>query len=178
MRHMLNILLLSMLLGLASVATANDGNSPMPEIPYKTQPDDKTLIGGQPEQSQFRQMRDAGITTVVNLRGSDEFDEWSEAAVVTDLGMLYIHIPVAGPDGLTRQALEAFDRAVTLSGDEPTLYHCASGNRVGAMFALRAGLLEGKSLEEAMEVGHRHGMTSLAEPVEDMLESGQIPDAE
>ncbi|MCP1726283.1 uncharacterized protein (TIGR01244 family) [Natronospira proteinivora] len=178
MRPILMIMLLAASLGLAPLAFGNNGDGNMPDIPHKTQPDEKTLIGGQPSKEQFREMQAQGVQTVVNFRGSDEFDDWSEADVVTDLGMLYIHIPVAGADGLTRQAVSAFDRAVSAAGDEPVLYHCASGNRVGAMFALRAALIEDHSVEEAMEIGRKHGMTSLAEPVQEMLESGQVPDAE
>jgi len=178
MKQCLFSLALVSLLAMAGPSFADDGDTTMVSIPHATQADDKTLIGGQPDDAQFRELREQGIKTVVNLRGSEEMDSGHQADLLSSLGMLSIHIPVAGPDGLTREALSAFDRAVAATGDEPALYHCASGNRVGAMFALRAGLLQGKSAEEAMALGRSHGMTGLAEKVEELLEAGDLPDAE
>jgi len=163
---------------LGSNDDGQSGDEAMVNIPHATQADEKTLIGGQPDDAQFREMEKEGYKTVVNLRGTDEADSSHQAELLAELGMLYIHIPVDGPNGLTRQAVSAFDRAVAAAGDEPALYHCASGNRVGAMFALRAGLLQGKSAEEAMALGRSHGMTGLAEKVEELLEAGDLPDAE
>ncbi|MEA5444687.1 sulfur transferase domain-containing protein [Gammaproteobacteria bacterium AB-CW1] len=159
------------------VAASPENESMMPDIPDKTQPDEKTLIGGQPDQRDLYQAKEAGIRTVVNLRGVGEFDDWAQSEVVTDLGMLYIHIPVDGANGLTRPAVEAFDRAVKATNDEPALFHCASGNRVGAMFALRAGILQDQPVEVALDIGRKHGMTGLEDEVRQLLESGELPGA-
>jgi len=43
----------------------------------------------------------------------------------------------------------------------PVLVHCMSGNRVGALFALRAFWLQGMSAVEALAVGRRYGLTKL-----------------
>ncbi|MDQ2068818.1 beta-lactamase hydrolase domain-containing protein [Natronospira bacteriovora] len=155
---------------------AEAGGTEMPDIPHKTQVDENTLIGGPPDQEQLREARDAGIRTVVDLRGVSEYGDWQPSDVVTSLGMLYIPIPVAGADGLTRPAIEAFDRAIAAAGDQPALYHCASGNRVGAMFALRSHLIEGAGLEESLRIGREHGLTGLEDQVREMIESGRIPD--
>ena len=37
--------------------------------------------------------------------------------------------------------------------------HCASGNRVGGLFALKAFYVDGKTPEEALEIGRSAGMT-------------------
>lgn len=177
MKPLLSVVALAFVYSLAGMAMSEPGNSDMPDIPNRIQPDSQTLIGGQPDRDQLRQAREAGIKTVVNLRGVEEFNEFDARKAASDLGLLYIHIPIAGTDDLNRQTLEAFDQAVAAAGDEPALYHCASGNRVGAMFALRAGILNGKSPEDAVEVGRRHGLTGLEPVVMELLESGQLPDA-
>ena len=159
-----------------TLKTAHAGDTAMPEIPHKTLVDEQILIGGQPSRDHLREAREAGIRTVVNLRGVDEFDAWAPSEVTSSLGMLYIHIPVAGSNDLDRPAVEAFDRAVAAAGDEPALFHCASGNRVGAMFALRAGLLQDKSVEEALTIGREHGLTGLEDTVREQLESAASAD--
>lgn len=150
----------------------------MPEIPNARQPAPGLLIGGQPEQSDLRAAREAGVRTVVNLRGEGEFTQWDEAALAEELGMDYVHIPIASPDDLDAEAVSALDRALSESGDEPTLVHCASGNRVGALFALRAAFLHEHSDEEAMRIGREHGLTSLEPVVREILESGRLPGAQ
>ena len=55
--------------------------------------------------------------------------------------------------------------------DGPVLVHCGSGNRVGALLALRESL-NGASDEEALEYGREGGMTRLEDVVKERLETG------
>jgi rhodanese-related sulfurtransferase len=55
--------------------------------------------------------------------------------------------------------------------DGKVLLHCASGNRVGAMLALRARWLQGKSADEAMAIGKASGMTGLAADVKALFDA-------
>ena len=58
-----------------------------------------------------------------------------------------------------------------LGEEVTTLVHCASGNRVGAAFALHAQAFGGASVEEAMTLGERHGLTSMSSAIRQRLES-------
>jgi hypothetical protein len=49
------------------------------------------------------------------------------------------------------------------------MVHCASGNRVGALLALRANRLEGASPEDALELGLDAGLTRLEPAVREAL---------
>ena len=49
------------------------------------------------------------------------------------------------------------------------LLHCGSGNRVGALLALKAFWLDGGSAEEALEVGLAGGVTRLEPTVRELL---------
>src|SRR5699024_12708494 len=51
----------------------------------------------------------------------------------------------------------------------PTLVHCASGNRVGALMALRAAWVQGKSKEEALAIGRRWGLTKAEAAIDKRL---------
>ena len=51
----------------------------------------------------------------------------------------------------------------------PVIIHCASGNRVGALLALRANLIQGKSASEALAFGKAAGLTTLEDAVKQRL---------
>ncbi len=57
-----------------------------------------------------------------------------------------------------------------LAGIEgPVLLHCRTGNRVGALLALRASM-QGASDEEALEIGRKAGLGSLETAVVEQLD--------
>ena len=59
---------------------------------------DDMFIGGQPTEKALRELRAKGVTTVVNLRMPEEMAQvgFDEAALVKELGMKYVHIPMRG----------------------------------------------------------------------------------
>ncbi len=113
-------------------------------------------LASQPQAEDFRLLHKAGVKTVINLRQADEFD-WDEAGHVKQLGMTYVHLPFRAPSTLTD---EVFDKARTLLKDkkqQPLVLHCASANRVGAIWLahrmLDGGLGYDAALAEAKMVG-------------------------
>lgn len=124
------------------------------------------VTGGQPLQAQFEQAA-GDIQTVVNLRAAGE-EGFDEGPRVEALGMSYVAIPVAGAAGVTEANARLLDSALSEGG--ATLLHCASGNRVGALLALRAFYVHGASPAEALEEGRAGGLTSLEQTVTRHLE--------
>lgn len=173
-QRLMAIVLLAGLAVLPGIAFGLSSGDDMPDILNKKQPAPELLIGGQPERTELREAREAGVETVINLRGEGEFTEWDEGALVEELGMRYVHIPIAGPDDLNADTLAEFEQALAESDDDPKLVHCASGNRVGAMYALRAATNQGKSTEEALQIGREHGLTQLEPTVREILEAGTL----
>lgn len=135
---------------------------PIHDLPNACLPQANLLTGGQPSRACLEAAQRAGYHTVVNLRPPGEHDEFDEAAAVHALGMEYVCIPVAGPQDLTADAVEALETALAKAGERPVLVHCKSGNRVGALFALRAGLKTGANVEDALAFGDAAGLTSPA----------------
>lgn len=133
-------------------------------------PMEGVLSGGQPTQEQIEAAAAAGYRTVINIRTAQEPGfEW-EPALVERLGMTYVHIPVGGPETLTQATVRAIDAAL----DEglargPVLFHCASGNRIGASLALRSAWVEGDPPAEAFEYGLASGMTRLTPAIAEAL---------
>jgi uncharacterized protein (TIGR01244 family) len=122
------------------------------------------LTGGQPTLEQFEAISELGYTTVINLRSAAEMTaEIAGREDVEALGMNYVFIPVASPADLNRENVQLLADALA-AADGPTVVHCASGNRIGAIFALKAIYLDDVPAEEALEIGRSAGLTSL-EPV-------------
>jgi uncharacterized protein (TIGR01244 family) len=138
-------------------------------------PMDGVLSGGQPSREQIEAAGASGFGTVINLRvEKEEGFEW-EAETVENLGMRYISIPVAGSRGLTVENVRRLDAALSESAKAgPVLLHCASGNRIGAMLALRAAWLHDVDTEAAIAFGRANGMTRLESIVRELLESESV----
>lgn len=126
------------------------------------------LVGGQPDPHHIDEAAEAGYETIVNLQSPLEAGVDELAARAEEVGVDYEIIPVAGAEGLTRENAEALDEALEEAGPDAVV-HCASGNRVGALFALRAHYVNGAPAEEAIEKGYAAGMTGLADDVRAML---------
>ena len=130
-------------------------------LPNARRPAEGVVSGGQPSVEQLAMASQAGFKTVINLRGEGE--PGTREAEVSAAGMHYVALPIEGGGAIT----EANARALAVALEEaepPVLLHCASGNRVGALLALKALYLDGKSAEEALQYGLDSGMTRL-EPV-------------
>ncbi len=125
------------------------------------------LVGGQPTPAQLEQAHELGYKTVINLRRPEEKDN-TDPEQVRGLGMAYIEIPIDGSADMTedkaRALAEALDKA-----ESPAMVHCASGNRVGGLFAMKAYYIDGMSPEEALAVGKAAGMTRLEPTVREKL---------
>lgn len=130
---------------------------------------DGRYSGGQPTVEQLQALPTHGIAVVIDLRADTETPDLDEAAMVRGLGLDYRNLPVGGAAGLTRDNVQALDRLIADAGDRPLLVHCASGNRVGAMMALRERWLRGATPEQALAVGRDWGMKSLGPDVDALL---------
>ena len=120
---------------------------------------EKFIVGGQPSQNDLIILSKSGIKTVINLRGEDEFNDFDEKSKVEALGMSYISLPIAGASGINKKNLALFSKAI--EKPEQAFVHCASGNRVGAMFALDAYFNKDENLEDAITIGKKSGLTRL-----------------
>lgn len=99
---------------------------------------DSILTSGQPTESQFRFVRDAGVRRVINLAPHDAENALAdELATLNALDMDYTHIPVDFRRP-TEEDFEKFCEAMRQVGDESVLVHCAANMRVSAfMFRYR-----------------------------------------
>lgn len=124
----------------------------------KVEPVDGLSTAGQPDEAGFRVFAENGYAAVIDLRTESEDRGLDEAAVVEDLGMEYVSLPIGGSDITFDKAAEL--RRLMDRYDEPVLLHCGSSNRVGALLALQE-YAETGDREAALETGRAAGLTRL-----------------
>lgn len=135
---------------------------------------DALYASGQPAPDDLAQLVAAGVQTVINLRAASEPAEYDEAREVERLGLRYVTIPVAGALDLTSDTVARFSQELEQARIHGgVLLHCASGNRVGAMIALDAGLTRREPAEQALSLGRAAGLTSLEAVVARLLADTQ-----
>ncbi len=125
------------------------------------------VTGGQPSVAELRDVKNAGVTKVINLRGPNEEVDFNERAEVEALEMEYVSFPISGAADVTPENARKLHEL--LKGDEKVLLHCASGNRVGALLAIRAHDIQGKSADESLRLGRAAGLGSLDKKVESVI---------
>ncbi len=156
--------------GARSGEGAPEPSAPPLAIPEARVPADGLLTGGQPTREQLVRAAELGYRVVIDLRPAGEAGRLAgEETIVTGLGMRYVHIPIAGAQDLTEANARRLDEALRRAAGEPVLFHCASGNRVGALLALEAALVDGVAPEEALALGKRAGLTRLEEATRRIL---------
>lgn len=136
--------------------------------PATVLPNTGYLSSGQPDTAALTAIAAAGYQGVIDLRTPGEPRGYAEASAVRSLGMRYESLPVAGAADVTFKNAALLD-ALLASFDGPVFMHCSSGNRVGALLALRAKAA-GASDEEALTVGRTAGLTQLEGAVRQRLE--------
>lgn len=115
---------------------------------------------GMPSEANIQEAAQAGIRTVVDLCGEGEAG-WDEESAVEDAGMRYVHIPVCGPQDVCEPRAKELDVVLNDAGLRPMVIHCGSGNRVGALVALREFHCVGDDAETAVSKGREAGLLGL-----------------
>ncbi|HSD27227.1 MAG TPA: protein tyrosine phosphatase family protein [Vicinamibacteria bacterium] len=114
---------------------------------------------GQPSAEGLAQLKQLGFKTVINLRTEREGAKDEEAAVKA-AGLDYVWVPVT-PETLSHADVDAVSKVLANPAAGPVLLHCASANRVGAIWAL-IRRRQGATLEEAESEGKAVGLVSPA----------------
>jgi uncharacterized protein (TIGR01244 family) len=116
-------------------------------------------VGGAPSRAALEELRKAGLKTVIDMRTEAEGTK-TEEAVARELGLRYVAIPVT-PASFSVADADAVRKVLDDAGAGPVLVHCASGNRVGGVFAVIESL-KGKTPDAALAEGRRLGLHSDA----------------
>jgi uncharacterized protein (TIGR01244 family) len=140
------------------------------DLPNRKDPLPGITTAGQPSADAIAAAAKAGVKTVIDLRGANEDRGMDEKATVEKLGMSYVTLPVEGANGVTFGNAKTLDQLLK-DAPGPVLIHCASGNRVGALLALRAEM-NGTKADDALALGVASGLTGLKPAVQQKLAAG------
>lgn len=166
---MIKNLLLCYLMSIVFTLPANAAEAPKIHVHINSvitagdvRPVDGITSSGQPDIAALEVFAAAGYVAVIDMRGPHEDRGIDEKNVVERLGLDYVELPISGHDAINFENARKLD-AMLAGYDGPVLLHCGSGNRVGAILALRHSL-SGADDEEALSYGRSAGLTGL-EPV-------------
>ena len=115
---------------------------------------DKLGTAGQPDEDQFRLIREAGFEVVINLAlPTSDNAIANEGSIVTSLGMSYFHIPV---DFLCPQSkdFKLFCQLMEAFEGRPVFVHCAANMRVSVFVYLYRVIVQGVTIANAEQDLH------------------------
>ena len=139
------------------------------EIRNARMPAPNLLTGGQITREQMAALRNVGYRTFISLRpASEPGAEWEEEFAAAN-NIEFLRLPVEGAAGVTRENAERLAGMIEGVESEPTIVYCGSGNRVGALLALKAHFVDGESAEEGLAFGKQAGLTRLERKVRELL---------
>ncbi|HEV2179297.1 MAG TPA: protein tyrosine phosphatase family protein [Gemmatimonadaceae bacterium] len=137
---------------------------------------DDVYLAGQPTERGLRELHDQGVTTVVNLRTPEEMKGvgFDEQALVEQLGMTYVYLPVRGgePYPYSPETVKKFADAMARTKGK-ILLHCTIAWRASHLWAAYLIAERDVPVEAALKnaeainlMGH---MSMGTQPVEDFL---------
>ncbi|MEO6264786.1 MAG: sulfur transferase domain-containing protein [Luteimonas sp.] len=167
---MVRLIVLSLLL-FAAPAWAADAldTKALASLPNLANPAPNLATAGRLQAKDIPVLAKAGVRHVIDLTVDSETPDFDEAVAVRNAGMQYHNLPIRGAEDLTPDNAARFDRLIADVGSAPTLVHCSSSNRVGAMAALRAAWIQGQPVEAALAEGRRWGLKALEPAVRERL---------
>ena len=135
-------------------------------------PQPGVLFGGQPTEAQLEAMAADGLSFVLDLRAEGENRGFDEPAALRSLDVPYLNLPVDAERMAQPETFERFIEAME-NLDGPALVHCASGNRVGALYYAYLVAGKGEDREAARARAKENGLRSavLEKAVDRYLDS-------
>lgn len=145
----------------ACTLTADQSQESLPGASNYTRVDTTVACGGATSPEALAELKQRGFAAVINLRQASEqgADIPAAKAAAESAGLAYIHIPFNGGDPQPAIADE-FLKQVTDPAHSPVYIHCASANRVGALWLIKRVAVDGWTVEKATEEAERIGLRS------------------
>lgn len=133
----------------------------LPGATNVTRVDATVACGGATTPAAFAELKKLGFKSVVNLRREQEpgADIPAAKAAAAGAGLNYIHLPFdsANPDP---KVADNFIIAVTDKANHPVYIHCASANRVGAMWLIKRVVVDGWDIDKATKEAEAIGLSN------------------
>lgn len=134
----------------------------VPGIKNFSRVDATVACGGATTPEAAAALKAEGFKSIVNLRAADEPDARveEESAAARGAGVQYFHLPFKGPADAA--VVDEFLQVVRTPANQPVFIHCATANRVGALWMIKRVRLDGWTVEKAQQEAEAIGLTNAA----------------
>lgn len=146
---------------LAVPAAAQVTKAEVPGITNFSRVDATVGCGGATQPAAMAELKKHGFASVINLRMASEpgADIEASRSAAEAAGLKYIHLPfdASNPDPAL---VDNFLAAVSNAANQPVYIHCASANRVGAVWMIKRALQDGWEIDKAREEAAAIGLSN------------------
>jgi len=135
-------------------------------------------LASQPSADALKSLKEQGVVTIINLREAAEMD-WDEAAEAEKLGFHYEHVPIGTLKSLSDETFGKLRKLLSDPERKSVCMHCASANRVGAVWLAHRVLDDKVDYQAAAKEAKTIGLRSpeLERIAREYIERRQKPDA-
>jgi uncharacterized protein (TIGR01244 family) len=130
-------------------------DSSLPDIKHVRKVDERLWVGAQPGKDHYRELADAGVRVVIDVRGGSPTDPRpDDPEFLRSLGLEYVWLPVTDGRAPDSPTVERFVQIVH-DADGTVFLHCGGGVGRSTSFTAAYEAAQGKnpSLLEQMAVG-------------------------
>ena len=136
-------------------------------------PEKGVMAAAQPTGEQLQVLAEEGYRTVIDLRPPGEPRGYDEVEAAKANGLTYVNIPVT-LESLDQATIDRFLETLE-KAEKPVLLHCATANRVGALWYAylveKKGTPPAEALEKSRAIGLKH--PELAAKVQELVAERQ-----
>jgi protein tyrosine phosphatase (PTP) superfamily phosphohydrolase (DUF442 family) len=137
----------------------------IPGVPNPGKINDNLYRGAQPNGQGLEELKKLGITTIVDLRAEDRSKAEWEKSKAEELGMRFVHIPIAGFAAPTNEEVLQFLSLVKSEPNQKVFVHCLLGeDRTGVFIATYRMSMQKWPVTQAMKEMNTFGFNAFWHP--------------
>jgi uncharacterized protein (TIGR01244 family) len=153
----------TLVVAVAALGPAAAGQVVKKEVPGITnfsRVDATIACGGATTPAAVQALKAEGFTSIVNLRAADEpgANVEAEGEAARAAGVQYFHMPFKG--AADAAVVDRFLEVVSAPKNQPVFIHCATANRVAALWLIKRVRLDGWAVEKALTEAGAIGLTN------------------
>lgn len=137
----------------------------LPGVPNGGKIDDSLFRGAQPRQDGIQQLKNLGVTTIVDLRAEDPARATWERRQAESVGIRFVSIPLSGWNPPSNEQVAQFLALFRNNPKEKVYVHCRYGeDRTGVFVAAYRMAMDGWLPQQAMNEMYYFGFNGMWHP--------------
>lgn len=137
----------------------------LPGVPNGGKIDESLFRGAQPRQDGIQQLKNLGVTTIVDLRSEDPARATWERQQAESVGIRFVSIPLSGWNPPSNEQVAQFLALFRNNPKEKVYVHCRYGeDRTGVFVAAYRMAMDGWQPQQAMNEMYYFGFNGMWHP--------------